>query len=164
MAMLCGRTCQGRKNTGNTDFLNDFMAVCRKHQEICEPVRKHSHAVNHRENYNGYKTDFSEMSHSEHHQRFYDKKEKSPVIPSTPKSSLSFQKPVTLVEKRTHLHIDDRKSRSPYQHPFSAGRPSSVPVISKNIILVVVPIIIVLMLLLCIPKTNGEYSGDKFCH
>ena len=89
-----------------SEFLKDFMTVCQKHREICESAHKPLHAANSRKNNNGNETNISKMSPSEHHKRFYDNKEKSPVIPSTPKSSSVYQKHVTVVEERPYPSID----------------------------------------------------------
>ncbi len=66
-------------------------------REMCEPTRKPSHATNYRNNKNGNETNISEISHSESHQRFYDHREKFPVITSAPKISMTYQKPITVV-------------------------------------------------------------------
>jgi hypothetical protein len=88
----------GEKKYRNfAEFLNEFMAVCRKHREISETTRKPSHASNYRTNCDGNKRDSTEMFRRESHQRFYDHKEKSPVITSAPEMSVQYQKPVTVV-------------------------------------------------------------------
>ena len=63
------------------------------------------------------------MSRRESHQRFYDNKEKSPVIPSTSQSS-SYQKSVIVAEERTCKNVicEDRKSRSLFQRHRSTGQ------------------------------------------